>query len=655
MLAVRLAAAFFVIVSSLASPALARAEARRSYLITLADYTGQSDGWENSSCQLFHSVLNRYSSSIADVRCRKRDMSSLLDKLSHKIRDDFDFNIALYRKNAHEYVLQIDNNNPKDETDFKTLSWKLSDGENATWQDGLFRAVSNFSLFLRNQSYFRLALLTSGITESTSIKYDENTGKFTDALSGSQLTENQAYLQFANESERKKNYLRTGIEIGATLGAGVAVYYKNLIDRQAGSAPSAADDSSKNRNSTDDDSSAEHPLASVLYFQMARANGFNSIESYLVGLGSSAAWDNLEYHDVVTINDEITSPLGGYVIGQAAYQIACALKVTHAGLLSKAVASILKLDKSTSTTIDERRDQRIARDCKKPRWSEISAYLGVESGQRPFDPSNTPSRAVFGFSGNVVTVPEYGKAGDVDKLILDIATSKFLLEGSVKNERIEDLRVIAQVMSLAWEQRRLKANNSGELEGYDFVIGLGHAVTWNNRDTENKNDYYGTINIAGATATLMLKKAEVTIRAELGIYGDFAIVKSYALDQYKSQGNSFEGMQSIINKQGAYWGYGKTIAQGLAIEYRGVEAGWSFQSSNASASHLYDQGPVGVTGHTQFTDVYRSNQVWVAFRVSEHVKVKLAHEKLTRKGSVGNSASVSSNETRTSGYLIYEF
>jgi hypothetical protein len=68
-----------------------------------------------------------------------------------------------------------------------------------------------------------------------------------------------------------------------------------------------------------------HTYAGVMYYQTARANGFNSLESALITFASSTAWETLEYHEVLSINDELLTPIGGYVIGEATYQIACAL------------------------------------------------------------------------------------------------------------------------------------------------------------------------------------------------------------------------------------------------------------------------------------------------------------------------------------------
>ena len=216
---------------------------------------------------------------------------------------------------------------------------------------------SNFFLYADNEQGYKAALIVAGVNESDEVDYDEKAQVFRDAKTNEPISINKAIELFEKKSPRKKNYLRTGIEIGVQLSAAMGIYYKNLVFNQqdfdytlkSGLKGKYVTGDAILFDDNDKFSNYGHTYAGVMYYQTARSNGFNSLESALITLASSTIWETLEYHEVMSINDQILTPIGGYVIGEATYQVACALiSKNHAGQTSL-YSSVLNQDKKLTS------------------------------------------------------------------------------------------------------------------------------------------------------------------------------------------------------------------------------------------------------------------------------------------------------------------
>lgn len=63
-----------------------------------------------------------------------------------------------------------------------------------------------------------------------------------------------------------------------------------------------------------------HPYNGSLYFNSARANGFNFWQSELFSIGGSAMWEMFMENEYPSTNDIIATPIGGAVIGEALFR-----------------------------------------------------------------------------------------------------------------------------------------------------------------------------------------------------------------------------------------------------------------------------------------------------------------------------------------------
>lgn len=637
-------------------------------LISVGDLQdNKSKEWKKSTCLQVYNLANQIVDEGVDITCREFNTDNFLDKDLNRLSEQYDYHLRVMRLVDGKLSMDATNWSRKHDSDFKTLAWDFKDPiqGKASKEDAFTKVIGNFFLYAGNEKAYKAGLLVNGIAESDEVAYDQKNGYFLDKRTNTPISIDKAVTLYENESPRKKNYLRTGIEIGVQLSAAMAIYYKNLVFNQvdfdytlkSGLKGKFITGDAILFDDNDKMSNYGHVYAGVMYYQTARSNGFNSLESALITFASSAAWEVMEYHEVLSINDQIMTPIGGYVIGEATYQIACAL-VQKDSYAAKALGYTINPNLGINHAMDKafKGDKYAAQpDCKRARWNDISVYVGLDKGQKAYEPSSN-NDYIVGMQATVANIDGYNKEGSEAKMVYDTAMTKMLVEAN-GNQGLLDLKVVAQITAAAYYKKDLKKDERGQLRGYDVILGVGSASTYYDRGTEElsaKEDFYGTINILGATAHTNIHYNGFNIKADIGFYGDFAMVKAYSLEPYKeSRGGNMNDQSSIMKRKGYYWGAGTSAIAAISISKGRVTVGYEGQMS--SAKSINSRNRVDATSGDVYRDSLSSNKISISYSLTKNVKVQLSREYITRKGSVNNEFNTSGTEVRTMGTLVYKF
>ena len=623
--------------------------------------------WKKSTCLQVYGLANQIADNGSDITCREFDTTNFADKELNSLSSSFDYHLRIMRTADDVLMVDVTNWSRQGDSDFKTLGWNFQNAKDSkvSKEEAFAKVMGNFFLYTENEQGYKAGLLVNGAFESNEIAYDEKAGLFRDKRTNEAISINKAVKLYESESPRKKNYLRAGIEIGVQLSAAMGIYYKNLVFNQvdfdyslkSGLKGKFVTGDAILFDDNDKMSNYGHTYAGVMYYQTARSNGFNSLESALITFASSTAWEVLEYHEVMSINDQILTPIGGYVIGEATYQIACAL-ISKNTLAAKALGYTMNPNLAINHGLDKafKGDKYAAQpDCKKSRWSDISVYVGLESGQKAYEPSKN-SDFIAGLNATVVNIADYNKEGKGSKMIYDTAMTKMMVEAN-GNQGLVDLKVIAQVTMAAYNQKNLTKDEKGQLRGYDVLLGIGSASTWYDRGSEElsaNEDFYGTVNILGATAHADVHMNGFNIRVDFGIYGDFAMVKSYSLEKLRTNnGGNIDNESSVMKRKGYYYGAGASAIAAISVSKGRFEVGYSGQHSTATS--INERNRVEATGGNSFKDSMHINKIYISFALTKNLKLQLSREYNIRSGSINGEYASRGVETRTMGTLVYKF
>jgi Domain of unknown function (DUF3943) len=650
------------------SHVLAAQSQKKKVLISVGDIKNHTNkDWKKSTCFQIYSIANQIAVDGIDVTCREFDTNNFLDKDLAILSRSFNYHLRVTKNNDDSLAVDLTNWNRIHESDFKTLGWNFEDSKSGkiTKEDAFVKVIGNIFLFASNDLAYKAGLLANGAFESNYIEYDEKNGVFREKMTDDPISINRAFSLFEGESERHANYLKAGITIGVQLSAALAIYYKNLVynstdfDYTFKSGLKAKLFTGEAIKYDDNDKFANygHTFAGVSYYQTARANGFTSLESALITFASSATWEFMEYQEVFSINDQIITPVGGYVIGEATYQIACAL-VTKDSILAKTLGYTINPNLAFAHGIDQFNKTNRFRsqpECNKRRWSDISVYVGLEKGQKAYEPSENNDH-LLGMRALVINIDNYNKEGKDGKVVLDTSMAKMLVENN-GNQGILDLKVIAQVVMAAYHQKNISKDENGQLRGYDVILGVGSASTWYDRgdkeDSKNE-DFYGTINILGANAHANIHFKGFNIRADFGLYGDFAMVKSYSLEAFKdSRGGDLNDQAGVVRKRGYYWGVGASALAAISVSKDRFEVGYEGQHS--SAKSINERHRNEATSNDVFRDSFHQNKFYVSFSLTKNLTLQISREYNMRNGSVNGNHKAKGREKRTMGSLVYKF
>jgi hypothetical protein len=652
----------------LAAAFSAEAAPSKRILISVGDLKdNQNKEWKKATCLQVYNLANQIADSGADITCREYNTDYMIDKKVSELSPSYDYHLRILRSKDDELKVDVTNWHRTSDSDFKNLGWNFKDNNKSkiSKADAFTKFIGNFFLYAANEKSYKAGLLINGAFESTQIDFDKKTGYFVDRATNQPISIDTAISLYENESPRKKNYLRTGIEIGVQLSAAMAIYYKNLAFNAVdfdytligGLKAKYITHEAWKFDDNDKISNYGHTYAGVMYYQTARSNGFNSLESALITFASSAVWETLEYHEVFSLNDMVLTPVGGYVIGEATYQISCALLAKNS-LIAKTLGYTINPNMGINHALDKKYkgDKFSAqKDCKKPRFSDISVYVGLENRQKSYEAGKNSDYNV-GMNATVVNIENYNKEGKERKMVYDSAMTK-VQAGINGNDILTDMKVVAQVVMAAYHQKNLTLDEKGQLRGYDIILGLGSGSSMNDRgaaENDPNEDFYGTVNILGATAHATGLYKGYKIEADFGVYGDFAMVKSFSLEEYKAnRGGSLADESSIVKRKGYYWGTGSSLMSSISASKGIVEVGYETQYSRASS--IDKRNRIESKTGTEFSDTIHLNKVYANFKITKNLKFQIAQEYNVRTGKVNNGLNKSGVEKRVSGKLIYQF
>lgn len=536
-------------------------------------------------------------------------------------------------------------------------------------------AIASYGAFDRNYTAIREHLIQNYVAAElmdAQREKPENKDKDPKEISLDQQNFNNAYADFNRENPENKRYIAANMMSTVILGIGTLNYYdkhnpkKTYADEDYRNFDQSIKDRADFAAWRFDDNpqltNIGHMYAGTIHYTIARDSGLSRWDSLLHAFVLSSMWEYFsEFKQVVSINDQISTTLGGFIIGESFHQMAKILKKDGGGPVKHFLAKVLgSPEKVSQWAQNTRLHQEVAYDddslstAQQDFWSKMDAYVR-------FEKFRGKTIASAGIESEIVNIPMFGKPGEVAGLLLDdTVQSQFKLEMS-RGADINTFKLFAKTTLAAYYKKKMHLSDDDKLYGYQFFVGPAMMVDIDeviaDKKTSSPNsDIRGIIGVIGNTLDIRAVSGDLQFHAVMDVYGDFATVRSLAFNpatnnkyiNVTAKGNC-DGIQSVMCKFSYYYGIGWTEAAHFDLRYKSLTAGADYTKN--SFHSIEGRSRFGESQRLNASDTYTKKGAWVAYEISRDVRVELGTE---RKTHISNYASktITTKEAITTGRLI---
>lgn len=360
-----------------------------------------------------------------------------------------------------------------------------------------------------------------------------------------------------------------------------------------------------------------HILGGAMYYQFGRSNHLSWLTSSMMSLVGSTWWEVVgEPKEVISINDQIITGLGGFPLGEAWYQTGHYF--LHQSSFIRRALGIL----NPVLLINHRLDRKdpATKSYTQPGWRDISLFLGA---RRLFSPgSATGTDAYFGFHARLLGLPEYGRPGEVRRPLRDTYFSELAVDYATRGGHAEETRLYAK--AVPWGLLDQKIRDDGT--GYSLSLGLGSAFEYYKKrpfadydanpvpvksdlgrlhleEPRNFTDKLAVLHVVGPVLDWTVFRRDLRIRTVIEAYADFGLVNATAINDY-SRSHEIAGLKTTVFYYGYYYGFGGTCAGSTRLDYKGFQARAQAAFSGWGSADFLDRFMAEITNNAHLSDTY---------------------------------------------------
>jgi hypothetical protein len=330
-----------------------------------------------------------------------------------------------------------------------------------------------------------------------------------------------------------------------------------------------------------------------LTFYLARNNGYSPVGAFLVSSLVSVSWELFtEFAEYAAPNDILATSPVGFSIGESAYQI-------------------------------------------RHNWRRTTKQLSIGAG-------SNDGEGFLSFGGRLAldTMPtEEGEGVVVGGKKVSVG-AEVPFDGAV---------------------RSIEAGAKSSVVGY-YHNGANHRVfagassefyfrNQNQREARDW-DHLTTVSL-GPTVDAQLNLADVTVDVGTDIYGEFAMLKSEAFDEWRTDHPMAIVRNSMQDKTDPYYyGYGVAVAPRVNAAYKGLNVGGKVSAHLLTSMNGVDRDQEMMTADPKMTDTDATAEAWLAYS-HKSVTVSVDGRAHRRAGKI-EEARASQTDTTTMFTVSYQ-
>lgn len=327
-----------------------------------------------------------------------------------------------------------------------------------------------------------------------------------------------------------------------------------------------------------------HSMAGAIYYNYARVNNFNSLESFLYTVGASYVWEFLvEFKEVVSVNDLISTPVGGVSIGESLFHMNRVFRDLPSTPLNKFARFVTNPVMALNYWLDRKKSLPAIHMGAANLWHDFRLYWGARTNR--FSGDKTDLKIDLGIETQVMTLPEYGKTGAVSYYSKGTVASEFNADISMDSKGVYQFDIFAKAVLFGYFNQDIRESITHDKSGYSFFLGASTAFDLVRKRTPTPvedpeeaylTDKYCVINVVGPSFDLSLFRNDLKVRFAADVFADFAMIHSLAYFPYTDL-HEVENTKSTLLNHGYYYALGYTVSSLFQVNYSNLELKGKFK------------------------------------------------------------------------------
>ncbi|UCH93693.1 MAG: DUF3943 domain-containing protein [Candidatus Aminicenantes bacterium] len=441
-----------------------------------------------------------------------------------------------------------------------------------------------------------------------------------------------------------------------------------------------------------------HAMAGAIYYNYARTNRLNPLESFLFCFGASYFWEFvIEFREVVSINDVISTPMGGVSVGEALFQLGRLFRSKKPTFLNR-IARLLSNPVLSFNEWLDRKKYKNQYAFKNDYWNDNRLFIGPRFDV--FSGSDPGGFLQLGLESQINLIPEYGKPDVSSRVINHPAFTELNIGGVFCRKGLYEYNIFAKSVLFGYfiqdihrprvphfnisDENHTAINNNagvtgddtetyggGGNVGYSLFVGLATCFDLIEKDpviaaemteqegtgdSPDKMARYCIINLLGPTVDCSLFHKGLRVRFAVDAYGDFSLIHSYAFKKY-SELYEFGQTKSTLENHDYYYALGVTFSSKLQVNYSNVELKGFFKYHYFDSVEGLDRFQKDMLEEDDFD--LKDHRWWynisLGYRIpNTSVRLVLGLERWDRKGYIGDLVQ-QSTERRSYFQIQYLF
>jgi hypothetical protein len=354
-----------------------------------------------------------------------------------------------------------------------------------------------------------------------------------------------------------------------------------------------------------------HAFVGRTYHGIARTNHATMWQAVLFDLAASSLWESsIESQEVFSINDTIVTSIGGISLGESAFQLgelfARSAPTWRNRLLltlfSPARAFLALTEGGPLPKAHSVDSHGIADDCyhrfvlSAGGSFAATPAMGAATAAPPTATAPSASGIAAHLDLELVNLRSYGREGATQRNLSGGEATGFSVGYEGTPERLDELTVAARTSLFGRFSQNVVGENS-DRRGGSLILAAGSAFDLGLTEGERTNDFVTAVHMIGPTADALIYRGPLTFRLSSDVYGDFAMVRPFALDASTPEAVLAE-TKSVLREHEYYYAMGLTAAARAEARYAGVRAGAAFEWSGYDSIQGLDRAQDAYTGPT---------------------------------------------------------